>query len=507
MDYHRRGAAHRGVLQPQIGPYIAGLLPRDIDIHVVNDTWEDPDWSREYDLLFLSSLHSDFDRARQISHYWRRRGAKTVFGGILASTYPQLCAPYFDAVAVGDPESTVPALYQDFCGGRLQPLYLGSPYDPSRVPTPRFELLAGKQLLPLTLEVTRGCPFTCEFCSLTGLGTRFHTRAIEDAVRDLLEGRRALRGLVPPFKLYSAVFNDNNLGGNPAYLRAFCQAIEPLKLVWGTAMSFNVLTDTATVQALSRSGCRCLFVGLESFSPEAIADMHKFQNAVEKTRDVIHCCRDHGILIESGLMVNPLTDDCAYLRSIPERLEQCGLHVPAFVCFECPIPGTPHFRRLSAADPPGFLPNALLRDFSAYTLVTRPRREPLDRFLDTYQWLLREVNSAHCRWRKLADDLPIFARRGYWVTALIDAFTNARPRWRPNPARTYVAGTDTPPPEASSTPFTDRDFDTEEQRRAILDPLPVTDAAGRVLPQWRESEPAFGAKGRLVALARTAAAR
>ena len=76
-DYHRRGRHHRGVLQPQIGPLIAALLPARVEIDVVNDTWEDPDWSRDYNLVFLSALHSDFDRARQLSHYYRRRGAKT----------------------------------------------------------------------------------------------------------------------------------------------------------------------------------------------------------------------------------------------------------------------------------------------------------------------------------------------------------------------------------------------------------------------------------------------
>ena len=88
VDYHRKGQHHRGVLQPQIGPLIAALLPADVDVEVINDTWEDPDWERDYDLLFISGMHSDFDRARQISHYWRRRGAKTVYGGTMASTLP-----------------------------------------------------------------------------------------------------------------------------------------------------------------------------------------------------------------------------------------------------------------------------------------------------------------------------------------------------------------------------------------------------------------------------------
>ena len=88
VDYHRRGRKNPHSPQPQIGPLLAGLLPRDIEIAVVNETSQDLDWKRDYDLLFISSLHSDMDRARQISHYWRRRGAKTVIGGSFASSFP-----------------------------------------------------------------------------------------------------------------------------------------------------------------------------------------------------------------------------------------------------------------------------------------------------------------------------------------------------------------------------------------------------------------------------------
>ena len=74
VDYHRRGRKNRLSIQPQAGALIAGLLPAGVEVEVINDAWRDPDWSRNYDLLLISCLHSDFDRARQISHYWRRRG-------------------------------------------------------------------------------------------------------------------------------------------------------------------------------------------------------------------------------------------------------------------------------------------------------------------------------------------------------------------------------------------------------------------------------------------------
>ena len=198
MDFHRKGGKYRGALQPLIGPLIAGLLPSDIEIEVINDTWEEPRWDRDYDLLFITSMHSDFDRARQISHYWRRRGAKTVFGGVMASTYPELCLPFFDSIVIGDAEGSVQQIYKDFNEGSLKSTYVSSAYDPKEVPVPRFDLLAGKQLIPLSFEVTRGCPFACEFCALTGIGTRHHVRPPETVVRDIREGQRMLRGSPAP---------------------------------------------------------------------------------------------------------------------------------------------------------------------------------------------------------------------------------------------------------------------------------------------------------------------
>ena len=502
MDFHRKGQHHRGVLQPQIGPLIAALLPADADVHVVNDTWEEPDWSRDYDLLFISSLHSDFDRARQISHYWRRRGATTVYGGILASTYPEICRPFFDAVVVGDPESTVGRIYRDFCDRSLQPLYVGEPYDPEAVPTPRFDLVADRQVVPLAMEATRGCPFSCEFCALTGYGTRFHFRPPELVVRDIRQGQEMLRGLVPDDKLRQVVFADNNIGGNPKRLRQLCDALRPLDLIWGSAITFNAVSDLGLVEELSSSGCRFLFMGLESFNPEAIQDMHKYQNAIGETRRVMDQCRDHGIVVVSGLMISPITDDCSYVESLPRRLHESGLHVPGFICFESPFPGTPFFHRLAAEDPPALLPDALLRDFSGYTMVVRSKREDLGRLLASYREVLDEVYSWSSRWGKWLRDAARFTRHGFWLPALVDAVHMASLAHRPNPERTYLAGTDAPPPETFSVPFDDDDFASDEERSLILDPMPVTDGDGRVLPAWLESQKVFLPTGNLSADAR-----
>ncbi len=488
-DYHRRGRRNRLTVQPGIGPLIAGLLPRDIEIEIVNETWRDPDWSRDYDLLFLSSLHSDFDRARQISHYWRRRGAATVYGGPLATAYPELCQPFFDTVVVGDPEASVPAVYSDFAQRTLKARYVTTRYEAHRVRPPRFDLIAGQSFTPLCLEATRGCPFQCEFCVLTGLGTRHHVRPVADVIRDIREGQEAVRRPWSPLRHRIVGFADNNIGGNLPYLRELCAALAPLGLWWYAAATFNVAASPELVRLMSRAGCRVLYVGLESFNPEAIRDMNKNQNIVAKIRAVIDNCRRNGILLISGLMISPLVDDLEYLGAIPDHLEACGMHVPTFICFESPIPGTPHFRRLAARREPGLLPNALLRDFTGYTLTVRPARAPLPEFVGAYRKLIKEVYSPSRRFSKLADDLSYFLPRGYWFPALLDSIDTLAADPAPDPARSLIAGSDTPPPE--TVPLGALDFDSEEERARVMGPWRVTDERGAALTQWLAAQTVF----------------
>jgi hypothetical protein len=488
VDYNRKGERSRGLLQPQVGALIAALLPPDVEVDLINETWDGPDWNRDYDLLFITCAHSDFDRARRVSHYWRRRGARTVFGGALAGTYPELCLPYFDAICIGDAESTVPEVYRDFTRCALKPIYYGSPFDPARVPTPRLDLLVKQQRLPVSIEVTRGCPFSCEFCVLTAMGTRFHTRPVELVMRDLDEGRRMLKGLVPPYMLAMGAFYDNNLGGNLPYLRRFCDELSKRHFYWGTCITFNAISDETIVKAMSRAGCRFLFFGLESFNPHTIADMRKHQNRIDKTRSVIDMCLKHGILVQSALLLSPTTDDAEYIASIPDHLERVGMHLPTFISFESPIPGTPYFHALAAREG-ALTPDTRLYDYAGYSMVVRPQHDSLPVFVQAYKDVLQKIYTPMTRLRKLWAEVPSLLVEGRWQTALVDVIQNAGVFFRqPHPGRTYTPGTDVIPPELSTVPLTDADFDSEAQRRDIMDPWNVTDAHGRVLPQWQRSQ-------------------
>lgn len=491
-DYHRRGRKNRLSIQPQAGALIAALLPADVEAEVINEVWRDADWSRDYDLLLISCLHSDFDRARQISHYWRRRGAKTVIGGPLASRFPALCQSYFDAVVVGDAESTVPQVVADFKRSALQPRYTATAYDPRDIPVPRFDLAYRQQVVPISFEATRGCPFACDFCSLTSLGTRFHTRPVASIVRDIRAGQRQLAGRRPRPALDFVAFTDNNIGGHPGFLRELCAALQPLKIHWSACVTFNVASNPEWVRLMARSGCYTLFVGLESFNPAALADMHKPQNIVAKTRNMIRLCRSHGIQVLAGLMLSPTTDDEAYIDAIPDFLDSSELRVPSFISLETPFPGTPYFERLARV-PKSLLPGALLRDFSGYTLVVQPQKMTASALIERYLALIDRVYALPARLRKISAEAPPLFARGHWDAALFDIIDTLGNRYRADRGRSHVGGSDRPPPER--VPLADADFVAEPQRAGILEPWVVTDPHGAILPQWCNSQRVYGKRG------------
>jgi hypothetical protein len=282
------------------------------------------------------------------------------------------------------------------------------------------------------------------------------------------------------------VFYDNNIGGNLPYLRQLCEALRPLRIKWGSSITFNTAAKPELVRAMSDAGCRFLYVGLESFNGEALNDMRKYHNAVHKTRRLVEECQRCGILVMSGLMLSPLMDDAAYIRSTPQRLAECGLHAPSYVCFETPLPGTAHFYRLARQPDPALLPNALLRDFNTYTLVVRPRSMPVGDFVDAYKWLVNTVFRPANRAVRLAHDLPRLLRGGWFLTALLDVLYQVRESQPAVPAgRTYIAGTEPAPAETGNVPLTPGDFRSEDEWHAIMDPWRVTDEAGHVLAMWR----------------------
>jgi radical SAM superfamily enzyme YgiQ (UPF0313 family) len=427
-------------MQSAVPELIAGLCPPSAEIEIYNEKESTIPLDRDWDLVFFSYLHSAYEHTKVLSTLFRRRGAKTVAGGRHAVHFAADCARYFDVVVTGDPESNVPRVVEDFERGRLQPLYAAHGKI-SDVRPYRWDLVdyaKNRYRLP-GLEASRGCPFSCGFCVLTGREQYTHrpVRQVVDEISTRLTWNRNLFGLLSDW----FIFLDNNLGGSPAYLRELCQALVPLRKTWGCAVTFNVLRDNDLVQLMAKAGCRYVYTGLESLDAKVLASMNKGQNKLRDVDEVIRKCFAQGILLSFGLLIGSDEDTNDYLENLPRYLEDLQYFSVTFLGIVCPYPGTPFFAELAGQG--RILPGASMRDFDGYTLCHRPKLLSPDEVADHYQRLCRRLarlrNVARHYWTRLGA-----SQQPHYRSAILGSGLEIRSIRNPvsNPARRYIAGLD-----------------------------------------------------------------
>lgn len=429
------------VMQSAVPELIAGLCPEDAEIEIYNEKETDIPLDRDWDLVFFSYLHSYYEHTKVLATLLRRRGVVTVAGGRHANHFPEDVLRYFDAVVTDEPEANVPALIEDFSHGKLQRRYDRTSTGPAAIRPLRYDLIdfsTNRVRIP-GIEASRGCPFKCNFCVLTG-HEKYRYRPVADVIHEIetkMHWNRNWCGLID--NCFS--FLDNNLGGSPKYLRELCEALLPLKKIWGCALTFNVLKDETLVKLMSRAGCRYVYTGLESLNPESISAMNKGQNKLSEVGRTIQRTCESGILLSFGLIVGSDGDTNTYLERLPEYLTELGNHSITFLGIVCPYPETPFFRELAAEG--RLLRGTSIRDYDGYTLCHRPKNLHPTEVVEHYVRLCHSIGSVasvakHWAERLFMSNVPSYKR--------IALFSGAESLSVKNPlgnrARTFIAGQD-----------------------------------------------------------------
>ncbi len=318
---------------PHLGPpLIAGLTPGEHEVRIVEEYHRDVDLDTDADLIGISAQIMQFDRAVDLSRELRRRGKQTVLGGYLPSMLPDRVEGLFDAIVVGEGDEVWPEVLADAQRGALRPRYVPQrPVDLTKLPVPRYDLIDARgRLVAYPVQATRGCPFTCTYCSIAAVFRGgYRKRPIEHIVRDIeATGSRNIN------------FCDDNLCEDVKWIGKLFGALEGMRLRWGTQTTINVARHPKLLEAARRSGCLFMALGVETLSARNLEEVEKTFHAVDRYADGFRRIMDAGIAPHALIIFGLPEDNPETFKRTVDYLERLKVPIAQFFIMT-PYPGTP----------------------------------------------------------------------------------------------------------------------------------------------------------------------
>ncbi|MDF1525056.1 MAG: radical SAM protein [bacterium] len=359
------------------GVLLATLLHQkgwDVQVFVEEVDEIDFDQLLKADLVGISTITSTAPRAYAMADEIRKAGIPVVLGGPHVSFLPDEGLEHADMVVRGEGEVPILALAQSFEGDhdisqvpglswQINGRTVHNPLpeklvDLDDLPPPDLSLIHGYKKMNslasrvIPIQTTRGCPYNCDFCSVTEMfGQKLRKRSPEKIVRELAEYRRLGR---------LAFIYDDNFTADKTHAREICRLIieADLDMDWSTQVRLETARDTELLKLMHRAGCRTVFIGFESVNQEALTKTNKSQS-VDEMAGAVRAFRKahinvHGMFIYGLDSEGPLDFDATL---------QFAMRTPittAQFLILTPFPGTEQLERLTRED------RILLTDWSLY---------------------------------------------------------------------------------------------------------------------------------------------
>jgi radical SAM superfamily enzyme YgiQ (UPF0313 family) len=327
---------------------LAGLTPPEWEISIIDENLGVPDYTimPRPDVVGITAFTSQASRAYEVTALFRSLGVPVIMGGIHTTMCFDEVTERVDSVVTGEAEGVWAKVLRDVQLGTLKRRYDGGLAEIEDVPAARHDLLARGYAFG-AIQTTRGCPLNCTFCSVTAFnGAHYRQRPIADVVREFQRIREK----------YVLVVDDNLIGTRSEHIarakdlfRALAEA--NLRKEWVAQATINFADDEELLTLAAQAGCRGVFIGFESPSPEGLREIGKKFNFL-KGRDFrasVRRIQRHKILVVGSFIIGLDVDE----PGIGARIAQAGAWYGVDnlnALFLTPLPGTRLWDHMKAED-------------------------------------------------------------------------------------------------------------------------------------------------------------
>jgi len=367
---------------------VSALLPshwerRLVDLNVCRLKDSDLAWA---DVVFLSGMLVQGPSMQEQISRAKRFGRRTVVGGPIVSAKDPAIAEADHAVE-GEAEEIIPQLAADLERGQAQPHYAKKQWpDVTQVPLPDMRIAPMRRYSSMSLQFSRGCPFTCEFCDIIEIyGRRPRTKTPDQVCAELDQLHRlGWRGSV-------FMVDDNFIGNKKHVMLLLPRLVEwmrehkfPFSLY--TEASLNLAEDEEMLALMREAHFTRVFLGIETPVAESLKETTKFQNLRKDLLESVKLIQAYGMEVMAGFIVGFDNDppdvfdrQIAFIREAAIPLSMVGLLTA--------LPNTQLWRRLKAE---GRLLKTSLGNNTLADLNFVPRMDAQE-LLDGYRRILQTI--------------------------------------------------------------------------------------------------------------------
>ena len=355
-------------------PYLAARVPPDWEVVHVDEEVDAIDWDMPVDVVGITFHTPSAYHTYDIAGRFQARGRFVVLGGPHVTLCPEEAAQYADAIFVGEAEG----LWEDFLkdwetGATLRVYQPSCPPLLENIPMARKEFFHRRDHTNGVLFATRGCPNQCDFCTVAVMYRHTLRRR---PVAEVAAEYASFKGKV-------IIFWDDNIAADLEYAQKLFHAIAPYRKWWSSQASIHAGRDEAFLEAAARSGCKQVFLGLESISQSSMSEVKKGFNRVDEYSRIIQHIHAHGIAVQAGIVFGFDHDTPQIFKDTLDFLEDAGVQNATFNILT-PFPGTPLFQKLEVEG------RILTRDWRKYNsradVVYRPARMSPEELLAGFRY-------------------------------------------------------------------------------------------------------------------------
>ena len=381
---------------------VSAMLPnhwqkRLVDVNVQRLKDSDLKWA---DVVFFSAMIVQGPSLKVLIARAKQFGRRTVVGGPISSAHDPAISEA-DHVVDGEAEELIGRLAADLERGEAQPHYSHPQLpDVTRVPLPDLRLAPLRRYSSMSVQFSRGCPFTCEFCDIIEIyGRRPRTKTPDQVCAELDQlYHLGWRG--------SVFMVDDNFIGNkknvkvllPRLVRWMHDHRSPFSLY--TEASLNLAEDEDLLRLLREAHFTRVFLGIETPVAESLKETTKFQNLRKDLLESVRLIQSYGMEVMGGFIVGFDNDPPDVFDRQIEFIRQAAIPL-SMVGLLNAIPNTQLWRRLKAE---GRLLKASLGNNTVADLNFIPRMDT-QQLLDGYQRILQTIYTPREYFQRASDFL------------------------------------------------------------------------------------------------------